>query len=158
MATSLIFNTIRTPTSSKYTQLLSLISQHPSFKSKVNEYYEILHCTPTSDNMIKLGTLFFAFLLPQFPEKHLKYLAQQLFENIRTHESEVTYNNLKEYLLKMCSFTVQNIDVRSAIGFLELLKSRITDTFIVNAINPKEKKKINIEVKIQILEGESVLN
>jgi hypothetical protein len=64
MATSLIFNTIHTGASQKYTQLLHLISQHPSFKSKVNEYYEILNCNPTSDNMIKLGTLFFAFLLP----------------------------------------------------------------------------------------------
>lgn len=76
MATSLIFNTIRTAASSKYTQLLTLISHHPSFKTKVNEYYEILNCAPNPENMIKLGTLFFAFLLPEFPEKHLRYLAQ----------------------------------------------------------------------------------
>jgi hypothetical protein len=87
--------------------------------------------------MIKLGTLYFAFLLPEFPEKQLKYLAQELFENIKTHDTQVTYNNLREYLLKMCSYSVENIDVRSAIGFLELLKSRITDTYIVSAINPK---------------------
>lgn len=64
MATSLIFNTIHSSTSPKYTTLLQLISQHPSFKSKVNEYYEILACSPTPDNMVRLGTLFFAFLLP----------------------------------------------------------------------------------------------
>jgi hypothetical protein len=64
MATSLIFNTIHSGSSQKYTFLLNLISQHPSFKSKVNQYYEILNCNLTSDSMVKLGTLYFAFLLP----------------------------------------------------------------------------------------------
>jgi hypothetical protein len=64
MATSLIFNTIHSGSSQKYTYLLNLIAQHPSFKSKVNEYYDILGCSPTPESMIKLGTLYFAFLLP----------------------------------------------------------------------------------------------
>jgi hypothetical protein len=64
MATSLIFNTIHAASSQKYTSLLQLISQHPSFKSKVNDYYDLLACTPTPENMVRLGTLFFAFLLP----------------------------------------------------------------------------------------------
>jgi hypothetical protein len=38
------------------------------------------------------------------------------------------------------------------------LKSRITDTYIVSVVNPTEKKKINIDVKLEILEGENVLN
>ena len=118
MATSLIFNTIHSHASPKYTQLLHLISQHPAFKARVNDYYEILNCSPTPDNMIKLATLFFAFLLPEFPEKSLRYIAGELFENIRTHDQKVTYHNLNEYLLKMCAFAVESIDVRSAIGFL----------------------------------------
>lgn len=58
----------------------------------------------------------------------------------------------------MCAFAVENIDVRSAIGFLELLKSRITDTFIVNALKPAERRKINIDVKLEIIDGEQVIN
>jgi hypothetical protein len=108
--------------------------------------------------MVKLGTLFFAFLLPEFPDKQLKYLAQELFENVKTHDNLVTYHNLKEYLLKMCSYSLENIDVRSAIGFLDLLKSRITDTFIVSAVTPAERRKINIDVKIEMVEGETVIN
>ena len=88
----------------------------------------------------------------------MRYIAGELFENIRTHDQKVTYQNLKEYLLKMCAFAVENIDVRSAIGFLELLKSRITDTFIVNALKPTERKKINIDVKLEIVDGEQVIN
>lgn len=158
MTSSLIFNTIHSQASPRYTQLLHLISQHPAFKAKVNDYYEILSCNPNPDNMIKLASLFFAFLLPEFPEKALRYIAGELFENIRTHDQKVTYHNLKECLLKMCAFAVENIDVRSAIGFLELLKSRITDTYIVDAVRPAERRKINIDVKLEIVDGEQVIN
>jgi hypothetical protein len=47
MATSSL-NNIPGGSSQKHSQLLQLIGQHPSFKAKVNEYYEILHCNPTS--------------------------------------------------------------------------------------------------------------
>lgn len=76
-----------------------------------------------------------------------------MFEGIRTHESEVTYNNLREFLLKLCAFCVENIDVRSAIGFLDLLKSRITDTYILSATDPNQRKKINIELKLELLDA-----
>lgn len=36
MTSSLIYNTIHLGASQKYTQLMNLISQHPSFKLKVN--------------------------------------------------------------------------------------------------------------------------
>lgn len=58
----------------------------------------------------------------------------------------------------MCSFSVENIDVRSAIGFLELLKSRITDTFIVDARNPTARRKISFDIKLEIIDVETVLN
>jgi hypothetical protein len=77
---------------------------------------------------------------------------------VRTHEDRVTYNNLKEYLLKICAFSIENIDIRNAIGFLELLKSRITDTFIVNAANPTERRKVNVDYKLEVLDSESVLS
>jgi len=118
MATSLIFNTCHVNPSNKYTFLLNLIALHPSFKSMVNQYYQILNCNPTIDSIIKLGINYFGFFLPDFPLKQLKVLAQELFESIRTHEDKVTYNNLKEYLLKICSYSIENINVSSAIGFL----------------------------------------
>lgn len=39
MATSIVFNCCQTSSNNKYTQLLSLISIHPAFKAKVNEYF-----------------------------------------------------------------------------------------------------------------------
>jgi len=69
------------------------------------------------------------------PIKHLKFIAEELFESVRMQEALVTYNDLKELLLKFCSLTIENIDVRSSIGFLDLLKSRITDTYIVSVVS-----------------------
>jgi hypothetical protein len=64
MSISLIFNTIHTASNAKYTQLLHLVGLHPSFQSKVNEFYQIIQCNPTIDNIVKLGTLYFSFLIP----------------------------------------------------------------------------------------------
>lgn len=75
MATSILFNSVQTNPSNKYSQLLSLIAIHPNFKSKVNEFYQILNLNPTADSLIKLGTLYFALFLPDYPNKHLKLLA-----------------------------------------------------------------------------------
>jgi hypothetical protein len=75
MATSLIFNSCLPPPNSKYSHLLSFIAIHPSFKSKVNEFYQILNLNLTADSLIKLGSLYFAFLLPEYPAKYLKILA-----------------------------------------------------------------------------------
>lgn len=75
MATSLIFNNCLPPTNNKYSHLLSLIAIHPSFKSKVNEFYQILNLNPTPDSLIKLGSLYFSFVLPEYPTKYLKLLA-----------------------------------------------------------------------------------
>jgi hypothetical protein len=94
MASSLIFNTCLVNPSTKYTHLLSYIALHPAFKSKVNEYYQILGLNITTEGLVRLGSLYFAFLLPDFPAKQGKYLAEQLLESIRTHESKVTYSNL----------------------------------------------------------------
>jgi len=48
---------------------------HPSYKSKVNEFYQIIANNPTQNSLVKIGTLYFAFMLPDFPEEHLKRLA-----------------------------------------------------------------------------------
>ena len=148
MASSLIFNTCLANPSAKYTHLLSYIALHPAFKSKVNEYYQILGLSTSVEGLVRLGSLYFAMVLPDLPAKCVKYLAEQLLESIRTHESKVTYNNLTEYLLKLCAFSVENIDVRSAIGFLELLKSRITDTFVASVGKPGERRRINVDIKL----------
>lgn len=76
MATSIVFNSVLPSNSNKYTQLLSLIAIHPSFKAKVNEFYQILNSNPSADALIKLGTLYFALFLPDYPNKHLKILAK----------------------------------------------------------------------------------
>ena len=76
MSISLIFNAVHPPGSHKYTHLLHLVSLHPSFNTKVNEFYQIIHCNTTIDNIVKLGTLYFTFLIPEFPLKYAKELAQ----------------------------------------------------------------------------------
>ena len=157
MTSSVLFNSYLSQTN-KYLQGLALIHTHPAFKSKVNEYYQILNLNPTSENLIQLGTLFGALFLPAYPHKHLKLLAQSILDNIRTHQHKVTYNNLTEYLLKLCSFAVENIDVKSAIGFLELLKSRITDTYLVSAADPSQRTKVSTEYRLDIIEAESMLS
>lgn len=118
MTSNILFNTCINQQHHKHSQLLALISSHPSFKSSVNQYYQILNQQPTSSSLTHLGTLAFALLLPEYPLKHKQILAEQLLESIQTHDQKYDYNKLKEYLLKICSYAVENIDVRSAIGFL----------------------------------------
>jgi len=40
------------------------------------------------------------------PTKHLKFIAEELFESVRMQEALVTYNDLKDLLLKFCSLTI----------------------------------------------------
>lgn len=68
-----------------------------------------------------MGTLIYALLLPEFPKNLQRKLAVDLFNSLQTHTDKVTYTNLTEYLLKICSDLVENIDVRSAIGILDLI-------------------------------------
>jgi hypothetical protein len=76
MATSILFNTCQLAPNGKYTTLLHLIALHPAFKTAVNQYYQILGSAPTAESITKLGTYYFALLLPDFPLKHLRLLAQ----------------------------------------------------------------------------------
>jgi|688.fasta_scaffold74709_1 hypothetical protein len=82
------------------------------------------------------------------PTKHLKFIAEELFESVRMQEALVTYNDLKDLLLRFCSLAIENIDVRSSIGFLELLKSRITDTYIISVVGQQQKRRIEMDVKL----------
>ena len=74
MASTVLFNSCVQP-SQKQQSLLSLISLHPSFKQLVNQFYTILHHQPTQESLNHLGTLYFAFMLPDYPHKHLQKLA-----------------------------------------------------------------------------------
>jgi hypothetical protein len=78
MATSIVFNSCQVNLNNKYTQLLALISIHPAFKAKVNDFYQILNLNPTSDSLLRLGSLYFALFLPDYPSKHIKLLAQEV--------------------------------------------------------------------------------
>ena len=75
MSSNILFNCCIGTNHHKHSQLLSLIASHPSFKSSVNSFYEILNQQPTSSNLIHLGTLSFALLLPDYPLKHKQILA-----------------------------------------------------------------------------------
>ena len=154
----LVFNRLHSAPDGSHAQLLHLISLHPSFRSVVNRYYLTLNSNPTPASLTHLASLYLAFLLPDFPAKTTQALALQLVENIRTLPDSTTYNNLLELLLKMCAHAVENIDVRSAIGFLELLESRITDTWVVNAADPNQKRKVGTECGVELLDVEAVLN
>jgi hypothetical protein len=158
MASTVLFNSVLTNPQHKHSQLLALIATHPSFRAAVNDYYQILNLSPTTQSVTHLGTLFFTLLLPEYPLQQTQGLAGALLDHIRSHPSKVTYHNLTEYLLKLCTFAVESIDVRNAIGFLELLKSRITDTFIISAVDPSKRRKVSTEFKLEIMEGESVLS
>jgi len=66
MAT-LLFNNFQKQ-SQGYTHLLHLISVHPSFEAKVNEFRDIFGSEIKQDHLIKLGTLYWTFILPDFPQ------------------------------------------------------------------------------------------
>ena len=64
MSSNILFNCCIGPNHHKHSQLLALIGAHPSFKSTVNKYYQILNQQPTSSYLVHLGTLALALLLP----------------------------------------------------------------------------------------------
>lgn len=101
--------------------MLYLIEIHPAFKSKINSFLLMFSGDLTADGLIKMGTLIYALLLPEMPKNLQRKLALELFNNLQTHNDAVTFTNLAEYLLKICADLVENIDVRSAIGILELI-------------------------------------
>lgn len=155
MSSSYIFGSCRhsdaapdNPTNSTHTQLLSLIASHPSFKSKINSFIDLFPSGLTSEGLIKLGTMVYALLFPDFPKAMQRQMAVELFNFLQTHPDEVTYTNLTEYLLKICSDLVENIDVRSAIGVLDLIQSRIVDYFVIDVVDSGYKHKIPINMKL----------
>ncbi len=112
----------------------------------------------TSDGVIKMGALIYALLLPEMPKNLQRKLAVELFNNLQTHNDTVTFTNLAEYLLKICADVVENIDVRSAIGLLELIQSRIVDHYVIDAKDPSKKRKIQANIKLEIFDCENVLH
>ena len=152
-----IFTSCHEGADNSYTQLLSLIAAHPAFKSKVNTFLQLLPPTITPNDIIKLGELIFTALLPDFSQSHRRRLATERFQSLQTHSDIVTYSNLSEFLLKICSDAVENVDVRSAIGFLDMIQSRIVDCFIVDAEDSTVKEKVGINIKLDIFDPEVVL-
>lgn len=125
---SYIFTSVRkqeaapdNPVYSPHTQLLALISAHPSFKTKVNSFLSLFPQGLTSDGIIKMGCLINAVLFPEYPKPLQRKMSVELFNSLQIQTDEVTYTNLSEFLLKICSDLVENIDVRSAIGILDIL-------------------------------------
>lgn len=104
-----------------------------------------------------MGSLIYAFLLPELPKNLQRKLAIELFNSLQVHSDGATYTNLLEFLLKICSDVVDNIDVRSAVGVLELIESRITDHFVIDAKDPSFKRKIQTNIKLEVFELEHIL-
>ena len=94
MSAWLIFNRLHSIADNSHAQLLHLISLHPSFRAKVNQYYLIMNCAPSAASLNHLAALYLTFLLPDYPPKTLKQLGNELVESIRTHPNSITYNNL----------------------------------------------------------------
>lgn len=136
---------------SALSQLLYLIEIHPSFKAKVNSFL-LLFPELSSEAVIKMGSLIYALLLPEMPKNLQRKLAVELFNTLQTRHDALTYTNLSEYLLKICADLVENIDVRSAIGMLELIESRIVDHFVIDARDPSKKRKIQTNIKLEIFD------
>jgi|LakMenEpi03Aug12_release.lakeMendotaPanAssembly.Ray.scaffolds.fasta_scaffold1354759_1 hypothetical protein len=88
---------------SSYSHLLYLIRTHPAFIAKVNSFLLLFNGELTADGIIKMGSLIYALLLPEVPKNLQRKLAVELFNNLQTHNDTVTYTNLAEYLLKICS-------------------------------------------------------
>lgn len=82
------------PTQSAYSNLLHLISSHPSFKSKINSFLLMFPSQIPVEGMIKMGTLIYALLVPEIPKNLQRKLAVELFNNLQTHHDTVTYTNL----------------------------------------------------------------
>ena len=68
-----------------------------------------------------MGCLIYALLFPDFPKNLQRKMSVELLNSLQIHQDEVTYTTLSEFLLKVCSDLVENIDVRSAIGILDLI-------------------------------------
>ena len=77
MASNILFNSCISNPQHRHMQLLYLINAHPSFKSKVKQFYQVLNQSPTPASLAHLGALSFALLMPEYPQKHLKQLAQE---------------------------------------------------------------------------------
>lgn len=145
------------PLHSTHTHLLTLIATHPAYKSKVNEFMDLFPNGLTSDGIIKIGSLINALLFPEIPKALQRKMAVELFNSLQINQEEANYTNLSEFLLKICSDLVENIDVRSAIGILDLLQSRIADWYIFDATDPSFKQKLGTSIKLEVFDSESVI-
>ena len=60
--------------------------------------------------------------------------------------------------MRICSDLIENIDVRGAIGALELLESRITDHFVIDATDSDYKHKLQTSIKLEIFDPDHIIN
>lgn len=131
-----------------YSQLLYLIGSHPSFREKVNSFLPLFPYKINPESVIKMGSLIMAAILPDYPKNIQRKIAVELFNSIEINQEEVTYTHLSEYLLRFCSSLVENLDVRSAIGILDMLESRIIDYYIVDAADEGFMQKLQTSMKL----------
>lgn len=67
-----------------FTTLLNLVINHPLFEAKVIEYRQLFNeLELKSEHLIKLGALYYAFMLPEFPAAQHKNLAVELFQSLQ---------------------------------------------------------------------------
>jgi hypothetical protein len=95
-------------------------------------------------------------MLPEYPATCCKRLAVEMLQSVQL-DGEVNVTTLKEYLARICQNSVENLDVRNSVAFLDLLKSRITDHYVVDSRN-HQKKKVHFHFKLELFDGETVIN
>lgn len=70
-----LFGTHQISTDNEYHQLLYLISSHPEFKLRINNFLNFLPSPLSSEGIIKMGTLIHALLYPELPSRYHRKLA-----------------------------------------------------------------------------------
>lgn len=74
--------TATTSSDHKYSQLLSLIEYHPSFRAKINSFLPLFPSKINGDSIIKMGSLIYAALLPGYPKNIQRKMAVELFNSL----------------------------------------------------------------------------
>ena len=138
-----LFGSHQTSSDNEFNHLLYLISSHQDFKFRVNNFLSFLPSPLTSETIVKMGTLIYTLLLPDFEPRYHRKLATELLQSLQIsldhHSAKITYTNLAEYLLKIAADYIENIDLKSCLGFLDLIYIRITDAYIIDVHDDKYK-------------------
>lgn len=74
----------------------------------------------------------YTLLLPQFTFQHHRRMAEDSVARLVLN-GRCIYDSFVEFFGEVCYQTIENVDVRSSIGFLGLLFDRVLDVSIVSS-------------------------